>query len=324
MIYWHVLANSAEARLRAWIVAQDRAAIAAIARRGFPVLLRFELTGVSYARETWSAATTRADLHVQMLNPAHIKLEAKAPIVFTRVDGVSTLTAAALIGSWRSAHGELAMAGVEADRIALDDPSREGALTVRKLVINARPDARAAGEYQIAFEVEGLALPKQVRGFEGLGLEIANVRAAIVAEQAAALFRAAPQDRLGPWRQAGGQIRFEALSLRWGALVAAGSGSASLDSERRLQGALALEIERPAPVFAALAEGAEIDADARSALRLLAAGYALSGDDIEARCRSARRDFAPGRRDRAHLGAGVLYPSPLVGEGGSLRPHAAG
>ncbi len=286
--YWHLLAGQAQTRLESWAAEQNaqgaQASIARVTRRGFPVLLRLELQDFAYApaRGGWRVTTERVDVHVQMLNPAHVKFEARAPIAFTRADGaVTSLSASALIASWRSAGGALAVAGIEADNLALDDPGREGVMRARKLVLNLRPDPRAAGEYQLAFEAEALTLPRPVRSFEAFGLEVTNLRAAIVVEHGADLLDSSAQDPLGPWREAGGQLRFEVLSLHWGPLEATGTGEGGLDQQRRLQGALELPIARPAPIFSALANGPDVDDSTRRALGLLAAAYAISGDDIK-------------------------------------------
>jgi len=287
MIYWHVLAGAAEQRLRAWAATQTaqgaEVEIGDIVRHGFPVLLRLELRDLAYApaRGGWRASTPRADLHIQVLNHEHIILESKAPIALARSDGaVTNISADALIASLRTRDGALAVAGVEADNLALDDPQQDGVLRLRKLVVNVRPDARAAGQYQLAIEAQHLTLPRPVRSFESFGLDVAVLRAAIVVEAGAALLDASPQDPLGPWRAANGKLRFEALALDWGPLQAQAHGEGGLDDRRRLTGRLEVPIERPGPVLRAIAEGPSLDADARRALELLALGYDLSGDDI--------------------------------------------
>jgi hypothetical protein len=177
-------------------------------------------------------------------------------------------------------NGRLAVAGIEADNLVLDDPAEEGVLSATKIVANARPDPRQAGEYQLALDAQGLTLPRDVRGFETFGLDVPAMRAAIVVGEGASLLRATPGDPLGAWREAGGQLRFEALALTWGPLETQGSGDGGLDDQRRLAGRLVLPVERPAPVINAIAQGPNIDESARRALGLLAAGYVVSGDEI--------------------------------------------
>jgi hypothetical protein len=286
-IYWHAVANAAETRVRDWIAAHNagggEAAVTSITRGGFPVLLRLELNGVALApaRGGWRVTTDRADIHVALTNPQHVKLEARAPILAARANGdLTTIAADALIGSLRTQDGALAVAGLEADNLTLDDPAKEGVLAVRKLVANLRPDPRAAGDVQLALELSDITLPRPVRSFEAFGLEAKSLRAAIVIERAPALMQSGDSDPLGPWRDAGGKMRFETLALDWGPLQASGTGTGGLDSERRLQGAMTLPIARPAPIFTALANAPDADQDARRALALLAAAYSLSGDDI--------------------------------------------
>lgn len=285
--YWNYLAGEAESRVAAWVRTENadgaQASYARVVRHGFPVLMRLELQTLSYAppRGGWRADTARADLHVDVLNPSHVIFRAEAPINITREDGaVSVVEADALIASLRTNGDELVQAGVEADNLRIDDPAKEGVLSVRKVVANVRPDARTAGAYQLAFDATALTLPRAVRSFEPFGLDVTSLRAAIVVEHGAALLDSAPGDPLGPWRSAGGQLRFEALALNWGPLDATGTGQGGLDDARRLQGALILPIDRPGPIFAALAQGPDVDESTRRALALLAAGYAISGDDI--------------------------------------------
>ncbi len=306
-VYWHAVAGEAERRIDAWTAAQREAGAQAtvlrVVRHGFPTLMRLELQNISYAsaRGGWRAETARADLHINLLNPEHIKFEAEAPIALSRANGATTtVTADALIASLRTEGGVLAVAGLEADNLQLDDPAQEGVLLARKVVLNVRPDPRAQGAYQAAFDTQALTLPRPVRSFEAFGVDVAELRAAIVVEHSAALLNAAPQDPLGPWREANGRLRLEMLTLHWGPLQADGHGQGGLDSERRIEGNLEIPIERPAPVLSAIANGPEMDRDAKRALALLAAGYAISGDDItldvEARDGWLRLEGLPVRR----------------------------
>lgn len=286
-LYWNTVAGEAERRVQASIAEQQAdgatASIGAISRHGFPAIMRLQLDNVSYApaRGGWRATTERIDLHINLMNTQHVTIKAEAPIAIAREDGsITNIAADTMIGSFRTANGALAQAGVEADNLTLDDPSDDGILRARKLVINLRPDPRAEGEYQLSFDATELLLPRPVRSFETFGQEVAALRAAIVIEQGAALLESAPGDPTGPWREAGGRLRFEALALNWGPLQATGTGFGGLDAERRLTGDLELPIEEPAPIFTAIAQGENVSEDARRAIGLLAAGFAISGDGI--------------------------------------------
>jgi hypothetical protein len=247
VFYWNYVANTAEQRLRTWAFDQTTegasAQIGQVVRHGFPVLLRMELRDVAYApaRGGWRAETDRVDLHVNMLNPQHLTLQAEAPIAVSRTNGaVTNVSAEALIATMRTDGGALATAGIEANNLVLDDPAQEGSLTVQRVVLNVRPDPRVAGEYQVAFDATQLLLPRPVRSFEAFGLDVAAMRAAIVVEDGAALLESSPEDPLGPWRTAGGRLRFDALVLNWGPLETTATGEGGLDDQRRLQGRLVL------------------------------------------------------------------------------------
>jgi hypothetical protein len=287
VFYWHFVANEAERTVRGWAFEQNAGGatveIDRIVRHGFPVLMRLELQNMSYAaaRGGWRAETERADVHVNLWNPQHVTVESKAPISIARASGATTnITADALIASLRTRGNALAEAGIEADNLVLDDPAEEGVLHATKVVATVRPDARAAGEYQFAFQANALTLPRPVRSFEAFGLDVALLRAAIVIEDGALMLQSSPGDPLGPWRDGGGRMRFDALELNWGPLHTIGTGAGGLDEQRRLEGRLVLPVEQPAPVLTAIANGPRIESDARRALSLLAAGYVVTGEDI--------------------------------------------
>lgn len=287
VFYWNFLANEAERRIRGWAFEQNASGatvqIDQIVRHGFPVLMRLELQGVSYvsAQSGWSVETESANLHVQVLNPQHVIFEAKAPIAIARAGGATTnLSADALLASLRTNNGALAVAGIEADNLVLDDPAQEGVLHAAKVVANVRPDPRARGEYQLAFDAQTITLPRPVRSFETFGLDVARIRAAIVVTHGSLLLRASPGDPLAAWNIGGGRLRFDAIELSWGPLQTTGTGEGGLDDSRRLEGRLVLPVERPAPILTAIANGPRIEGDARRALSLLAASYVVTGEDI--------------------------------------------
>ena len=283
LIYWNIVASTAEARLAGWVAQQNaggaHAAYQHVSRHGFPVLMRLQIDGVSYApaHGDWRAETARADLNIEMLNTQHVIVQPRSQIALLRGDTViAAISAETLLLSVRMENGALAVAGVEADKLRLEDRSQSRVLGAAKLVANLRPDPRLAGDYQLALRADGVTLPSPVRGLEAFGLNIPVLQADIVIEQAALLWQGGQDDPLEAWRAGAGKLRFEALGLNWGPLQTIGAGAASLDRARRLTGELSLPIAAPAPVFNALAEGPSLSASARRALKLLGTGYALN------------------------------------------------
>ncbi len=285
--YWAYAAAQTERALVNWQFDQNAAGAhvshGPIVQHGFPVLLRLEIPNISYApaRGGWRLETARADLNVDLLNPEHIIVKAAALIQVSRADGaVTNVTARSLVVSVRMHEGALAMAGLEADDLVLDDPAQPGTLTVAKFVANTRPDPRHAGDYQLAVIAENLTLPRPVRSLETFGLNAPHLEARVVVERGASLLQGSQNDPLGPWRMAGGKLRFEGLDLQWGPLQTSATGEGELDAFRRLEGRLVIPVAQPAPVLNAIANSQSISNDARSALQLLAAGYLVSGRQI--------------------------------------------
>jgi len=286
MIYWHVLAGQAQRQLADWAVEQSEvggeASFGAVSTHGFPRLMRLRIEDARWRPpgQGWRVETHAFDLNINMTNPSHLMLKAAAPITLTQADGaVHRISADALLISYRQNNGALSQAGIEADALIADNPAREGQLRAGKLVLNLRPDPRMPGAYQAALEITNAHLARPARAFEAFGQDIARLQAGLVLDRGLALMEGS--DRLANWRQAGGQIRIEGASLAWGALEGEAQGVLGLDEARRIAGEIKLRAPRPAPALLALVKSESISDDARGALALLAAGFALSGDDVE-------------------------------------------
>lgn len=284
--YWFYVADAAERSIAQWRDEQRQTGAqveyASIRRHGFPVLMRLELVDVAYtpARMRWRATTPSLDLNLEMLNPRHAILQARQPITIAKEDGsTETLRAQAILASVRMQGGTLAQAGIEADALVYDD-AKPGELTIRKLVINLRPDPRAADQYQISLLVDAMRLARPVRSFEQFGQEVSSIRGAVVIEQGAALFQRAPDDFLRPWREAGGRARIEGLELNWGPLQGRGEGFAATDDQRRLTGQLDLHVEHPGPPLRALAQAEPLSRNERQLLDAIGRGLELSGREV--------------------------------------------
>lgn len=224
-VYWLVLAQHYETRIAAWVAAQEQAGgeahVGAITRQGFPAMLRFELTDVAYAprEHPFALSTAHMTLHVNLTDPRHFYLERKAPFTLTHGDDRSNLDAStAILSLALSKHG-LSYAGLEADRITLDNPEATGVFTLGHIVANMRPDPRNAEDWQLALTLSAIHLARPVTAFEPLGQDIADLQGAIV------------------WTPAQ-RARIEGLELQWGEAHANVLGEIGMDDAHRLSGSL--------------------------------------------------------------------------------------
>lgn len=283
--YWHFTAERANRALIDWAAAQQaagaEASFGALRVHGFPVLLRIETPNFRYAPAggAWRLETARFDAHVNLANPVQFGAVFKSPIAFHRKTGErATITAKSLIVTLRMREGELTRVSLQATGLSLDDPAKQGALTIAALLLNARPDERQAGAWQVAFEAKDVHLARPVRGFDALGQDIAEARTLATLEAGDVLFADEGGVSFDNWRDSGGRVHIEALDFSWGPVNATGIGEARLDLARRLEGALALTITRPADTLAALAQSADVAPETKTALNAMGSGLSLLGE----------------------------------------------
>lgn len=286
--YWFVLANLAQSRFNAAVEAERangaEVQIGETRAGGFPLQFALTLTDVSYAPSdrSFRASTPRLVVHVNVLNPYHLLVGFSAPVDIARSETTSRLTATKALASIRFSNGALARASLEGEGLRIDDLSKPGdGVLIAKTLVHLRPDERAAGAYQLALQMEQVALPEPVRAFETFGQTIEALNAAIALDHAEAFSNAPRGDLLGPWSAAGGQARVEALNLAWGALHTQAQGTLTVDDARRPQGSLTLKLSEPATTLRALANSPTLSSDAKRAVQVAALAYALSGDQID-------------------------------------------
>lgn len=258
-LYWAAIAQGARQGLDRLVAAQAAAGaelrIGAVRTRGFPLQLALEMRDLSYASRGrfLQVSTAEATAHVNPLNLGHVIVAFPAPIDFTRGDVPHRLSARVLQASvqLRARDRRFTQAGLAAHDLRMVD-TEDGGLdfAADRLVLSARPDPRNARELQAALIIEGATLKEPVQGFLPLGREIAELNGAIVIEQAEAL--SLRGDPLYAWREAGGALRIEGLSLVWGPAQVRGTGRVGLDVMRRLSGALELDAEEPGALLQAL------------------------------------------------------------------------
>ncbi len=278
-IYWHVLANEARGRLAA--LAEDaRAAgaelsIGAVRTRGFPLQMALALEDLSYRRADGGlgVSTTAALAHVNPVNPRHIIVSLPEAADISRHDATSRVRGEGVLISLRfDSAGALARASFEADRLSINDLQKPGdGLVVARAVAHVRPDARTQGAYQFALLISDLVLQEPVRAAEPLGARIEELNAALVIENAAPLLAPHAGDRIEAWRAAGGRARLEGLTLRWGPLSGDADGALTLDSARRLEGAVTLRVTDPASLLGAFADQEGASSETQLALSVASA-----------------------------------------------------
>jgi hypothetical protein len=288
-IYWHVLKHEATRRIEALLASQQAAGAEASAKIvrgwGFPRELTFELKDVAYAPRDrdWRAATATLRLNVNPVNPAHVLIEAPAPIDIAWRSGRSArLSGRDLRASVRLRRGTLAQAGVEGRDIVYADANPNGrSFSAAQAGAHARPDSRTPGSYQVSIEVQSLELARPVRVFERFGQRLDRAQGYIVVDKGDALFAERPRDPFESWRNAGGAARVESARVQWGPAVIVSKGRATLDAQRRLAGRLDVTFEKPAAAIRALGQSPALPADTRRSLEMFAVGVALSGENLD-------------------------------------------
>lgn len=272
--HWFIVADAVEKRIALWAAAQEqaggRAQIGAITRHGFPAMLRFELDTVSYApvSRAFELETPSITLHVNMLDPRNLYLERKARFNFIRGIDRSTLDANTAVLSLTLGDNGITYAGLEADRVTIDNLHAEGRVTLDHIIANARPDPRNNSDWQIALALDALHVARPITAFELLGQDLPRVEAAIV------------------WT-AQQRARIEGSSLEWGAAHASVLGEIGLDAAHRLAGQM--NISAPRSALDVLPDGLRLIAQARQpeqtplTLTLHAETGALSAGGVEIR-----------------------------------------
>jgi len=157
---------------------------------------------------------------VNLVDPSHLIIDLKDGFRWTGGDGVSHLidpVRGAMSVHWR---------GAELTRVSLD---LEGAPT-KTLLVHVRPDARTPDALQVAVDVEGSKASSALR-------------AGVVIDHVGLLREIHGGDPLGPWIDAGGRAKVEVLDIRLQGTTLTGSGSFSLDGQRRPAGEATLKAE---------------------------------------------------------------------------------
>lgn len=277
-IYWFALAIGARNELNRQAERFNKTGAQFFAQsieiKGYPLHLAIEINGAQIvtADRLFRASTPQLVIHINLSNPNQAAVTFPAPVDFVRSDAPHRLTGQNLRAGFRLRGKTVTQAGIEGDDVRLDDLDPDGFdFTAKHFVLNARPDPRGHGAWQVALSADNLGLGKPVRGLIPLGQEIARLNAALVLEKLQALRGGRGENPLARWREAGGGLRVEALDLEWGAAKTNATGHISLDDTRRITGELTLNIASPARVLTLLATGPDLRDSARNVLALTAA-----------------------------------------------------
>lgn len=285
--WWMTLSGAANQAVTDWVAEQTAAgASVTIPTRttsGFPLRLELKLSDVAYSPpdRSYTATASALDVLVNPTAPHHVILRPAGPITLATADGrTRTLLADNALMSLRSQRQVLARGSLEANGISISEAGRP-TTTLLRLVAHIRPDPRAAGRYQLALEARDWDMGQPVTAFEGFGQRISLMQAQIVIDKAAALITSPGADPLEAWRAAGGSLTVEAAQAQWGALKVNARGQGGLDAERRISGALELDLPEPGPALSALGQSPALSGDAKRTLGLLGLAAGLSGKALQ-------------------------------------------
>jgi hypothetical protein len=241
-VYWHVLKDKAVEALDG-AIAQVRdaggdAGYEKLRTRGFPTHLTLVLETVWLESGGARFEVKKLPVSINMVSPRHLIIDLQDGVRHRPKDGnwrALSMRHGAM--SIRFTRTQLARLSLDMEAPILRREDTDTAFSTTRLLAHLRPDPRAAGDLQLALEIEGASFPEPVAGLAALGTQIQHLKALVVLENAAAGMAARS---LSGWKKRGG-LRFEGLEAGWGALSATGTGALTFDKAGRPQGVLHLQ-----------------------------------------------------------------------------------
>jgi Uncharacterized protein conserved in bacteria (DUF2125) len=249
--FWFASKDQAIKRLDAAIsqakVRGIEAGYGSVRASGFPLHLTLTLSDA----HVQSAPLPRFEaktlpVSVNLVDPSHLIIDLKDGVRWTGRDGVAHAidpTRGAISVRWK---------GPTLTRISLD---LEGAPAPR-LLVHVRPDARTPDAWQVAVDISGHETDEAER-----------LRLGVVIDHTSSFASSRVGDPLGPWVDAGGTAKVEALDLDWHGSKVTGAGALSLDALRRPEGAIDVQIAGGADGLMALFGGQTLQARGAATLR---------------------------------------------------------
>ncbi|MDR3439176.1 DUF2125 domain-containing protein [Telmatospirillum sp.] len=237
-VWWHQLAARLQSELDRWIAERQAAgwvvATGAVTVRGFPLRMEMTFEEPSIADplgNRWQGPQLTATISPFAVGQSHLdapgrhqlSIAGAAPVALT-VDRLSGELSIGLNGVSQVAVdiGGLAVNQLHADHLAV---------TVRRLA--AGPVTHADASWGVVTSMESVRFPEDPRLPFGPTLSSAHLEARLMGDMA----RGRPLDALTAWRDDGGTVEIDALTLDWPPLALTGKGTLALDG--RMQPILA-------------------------------------------------------------------------------------
>jgi hypothetical protein len=260
-VLWSHLADQLAAQADAWIEAQRRQGRDAAydSRRlwGFPYRLSLTLQQPRWHDPQnpagWRLQADTVTAHVQLWDMHHVIFDlsgrqtigwrhgtAEHQIVMQNEKSRASLVLDGA-GNWLRIAADLTKAQMSGATV-------QGEWRAERLLLHARRAGTLPPAADLALQADGVTLPPAADG--PLGRDLSQVR--LVGTLRGAAFGRTPEDLLGTWRESGGVVDFQTISLHWGALRLDGDGSLSLDRQLRPLGAMSGRITGIEPALDAL------------------------------------------------------------------------
>lgn len=280
--FWFIVAGRIEGGIGQWaesVRAQNLdVSWRTIRVAGYPLAFRVE---ASEARLREAMNEPRGEVRTALLSgsarPWNFRVwQLSAPEGLSAIAGPADAPAAKFVA--RKAEGSVVLSndGGANVRLGLDAPSIDAGahLTAREAALRLSfpphpPRTHTEPALGLAFQLREVTLPQVPASFQNPLDEVAfgvTVKGPVPAGP--------PREAAAAWRDAGGTLELDHLSLRWGTVAVTGSGTMALDAELQPEGAFSGAVEGYDELMAAFVAGGRMrpgDAGlARLALGLLA------------------------------------------------------
>ncbi|MFN4310263.1 MAG: DUF2125 domain-containing protein [Ferrovibrio sp.] len=249
-VLWSHLADQVAAQANAWIESQRRQgrSVAYDGWRlwGFPYRLSLTVTNLTWRDPNspldWQVGATELTAHLQFwdLHHAIFELPGRQRLAWREGGVEKTMTLAS-----ERFRASLVLDGANSPlRLAavIDKPDFSGDLlqgwSAGKLLLHARRAGSLPPSADLSLQAEAITLPPALDG--PLGRDVGQLK--LIGNLRGAAYGSSPDSLLASWRDGGGVMDFQTVSLHWGGLKLDGDGSLTLDRQFRPLGAMGGQI----------------------------------------------------------------------------------